>query len=507
MRVRWRGDSGAVRRSFSFSASGVVHGTLLGLLVFGSPRSEPEPARSLYDEMIRPQERRLVWYHLKDRLPDVRPPAAKANAKPLRATRIFEQRIVAGAKDDARPPQMVWSPAPETSAPKLAALPNVLAVEMKRPTRPFQAPEARRRTIDAPVLPDAPEVVVQAATAGPNLRELHKAFTPPTEKKAAAALKLPDAAPAPGSLGAAPAGPNLRELHKAFTPPPEKKATAPEVVPDAAPAPGSLGTAPAGPNLAPLRKTFTPPTKKTTAGAAQPEMPSVSGGLPANETAHLAIIGLNPAKAPDVPEAPESRTAGFSAGPKLQPNGAETDGSASGVAVPGVTVRDGVSRAALLGAIRPMAHVIPTGPPPDPAPTRVTAAPDPALAGRVVYTMAIQMPNVTSWSGSWLVWYAAREQAAGAMKAPSPLRKVDPKYIASAMADHVEGVVRLAATIRKTGRVDSVKLLRHLDDRLDRSAMESLGKWEFEPARRDGVPVDVDAVFEIPFRLAPKTSK
>jgi len=32
-------------------------------------------------------------------------------------------------------------------------------------------------------------------------------------------------------------------------------------------------------------------------------------------------------------------------------------------------------------------------------------------------------------------------------------------------------------------------------------------KWEFEPAARNGVPVDVDAVVEIPFRLAPRTSK
>ena len=139
---------------------------------------------------------------------------------------------------------------------------------------------------------------------------------------------------------------------------------------------------------------------------------------------------------------------------------------------------------------------------PAPTTTRVSNAPDPALEGRVVYMMAIQMPNVTSHSGSWLVWYAAREQ--GAMHAPSPVRKVDPKYIASAVADGVEGVVRLGATIRRDGHVEAVRLLRHLDDRLDRSAMESLAKWEFEPATRDGSAVDVDAVFEIPFRLAPK---
>jgi outer membrane biosynthesis protein TonB len=45
--------------------------------------------------------------------------------------------------------------------------------------------------------------------------------------------------------------------------------------------------------------------------------------------------------------------------------------------------------------------------------------------------------------------------------------------------------------------------LRHLDDRLDQSAEEAMGKWQFEPALRNGQPVDVDALIEIPFRLAP----
>jgi TonB family protein len=210
-----------------------------------------------------------------------------------------------------------------------------------------------------------------------------------------------------------------------------------------------------------------------------------------------------------LPAPPASRTGGFSAGPKPEPNGADSDGGGSGVVVPGVTVRDGLSRQALLAAIRPMAPPLPAAPPmaAAPPPTRVSNAPDPSLNGRVVYAIAIQMPNITSYSGSWLVWFAEREgseSGAAVVRGPSPVRKVDPKYIASAAADGVQGVVRLGAVIRKDGHLDSIKLLRHLDDRLDHSAMESLAKWQFDPAVRDGAPVDVDAVFEIPFRLAPK---
>jgi TonB family protein len=142
---------------------------------------------------------------------------------------------------------------------------------------------------------------------------------------------------------------------------------------------------------------------------------------------------------------------------------------------------------------------------------RVSSSPDPRMEGRMIYMMAIQMQNITSYSGSWMVWFAEHQPLPGAppldMRPPDPLRKVDPKYIADAVLERVEGIVRLSAVIRKDGSVESVELLKHLDDRLDKSAEEALAKWRFDPARRDGTPVDVDAVFEIPFRLAPRISK
>jgi len=68
----------------------------------------------------------------------------------------------------------------------------------------------------------------------------------------------------------------------------------------------------------------------------------------------------------------------------------------------------------------------------------------------------------------------------------------------------VEGTVRLFGVIGKDGHVSGIALLRQLDDRLDRTAQEALAQWEFTPALRDGVAVDVDAIFEIPFHLAPR---
>ena len=247
----------------------------------------------------------------------------------------------------------------------------------------------------------------------------------------------------------------------------------------------------------------------------------------------LAIVGLNPANATSIPAPSGPREAGFSAGPVVRPEGGDGGAADSRIAVPGLLVRGGVkddrpslaanfsptSRENLLAAAR---IAMGSAPPPAPATTagepqatRVAGAPGTRLNGRLVYTLAIQMPNVTSYSGSWIVWFALREPgAAGAVdrtlediRPPVPLRKVDPKYIPSAVADRVEGKVLLSAAIRADGHVESVAVISGLDRRLDGSAAESLAKWVFEPATRNGSAVMVDAVFEIPFRLAPKPAK
>ena len=51
-------------------------------------------------------------------------------------------------------------------------------------------------------------------------------------------------------------------------------------------------------------------------------------------------------------------------------------------------------------------------------------------------------------------------------------------------------------------RVQAVAL-----DVTDAAAAEALAKWKFTPALRDEAPVEVDAVFEVPFHLAPRTAR
>ena len=478
-------------RPFSFSVSLVVHGSLLAWMAFG-PAVSSLPPRSLYDIAIRPHEDRLIYYQLSDRLPDITPPHVAADHRPPRASRKFPQNIVAAERDDRRPPQLIWSPAPEIPTPKGLPLPNVVAAAPPRSVRQFTPPTPTPKPAAAPVLPDAPQALV-ARTAPA------AAVLPALDRPAA----LPFQAPQPPRVQvAAVVLPALPEV---------------------------LQAAPAAPSLAPLSQLphgFVAPPKPAIPAPAPVVLPAapqaVSAADAGNPQAALAIVGLAPAKLPQMPAPPASHEAGFSAGPKLNPTGGQSGPGPDGLQVPGLMVTGGpkedhtvsVARAAAPPAPPvPEAHTAPVGAVPvaavpvHPA-TRVSNAPDPRLFGRAVYSMAIQMPNLTSYSGSWLVWFAESDVSPGGpaveVEAPQAVRKVDPRYVASAIQERVEGKVRLWAVIGKDGHVGSISLLSHLDERLDQSAVEALSKWIFLPARYGGIPVEVDAVFEVPFKLAPK---
>jgi protein TonB len=81
-------------------------------------------------------------------------------------------------------------------------------------------------------------------------------------------------------------------------------------------------------------------------------------------------------------------------------------------------------------------------------------------------------------------------------------RKVDPAYPLELMRQNVSGTVILHAVILADGTVGRVRVLRSIDDRLDQFASDAIGKWQFQPAMRNGVPVAVEATFWIPFRPA-----
>ena len=134
--------------------------------------------------------------------------------------------------------------------------------------------------------------------------------------------------------------------------------------------------------------------------------------------------------------------------------------------------------------------------------------PEKILSGKEVFSMHVDMPNLTSASGSWILNFAQLEDDGPPYQRPkikltSPvaLRKVDPKYPPSAIKERIDGEVILYAIIRKDGSVDSIQLVRGIDSQLDLNSMEALSRWQFRPATRDGQPVDIETVVHIPFRF------
>jgi TonB family protein len=135
--------------------------------------------------------------------------------------------------------------------------------------------------------------------------------------------------------------------------------------------------------------------------------------------------------------------------------------------------------------------------------------PERLLSGPKVYSLHIDMPNLTSVNGTnWIVNFAQLEEGnppyvkpKGDLTGLELVRKVDPKYPPDLIKERVDGEVVLYAIIRKNGTVDSVQVVHSVDPQLDRYAMEALSRWEFRPALRDGQPVDLEAIVHIPFHF------
>jgi len=144
---------------------------------------------------------------------------------------------------------------------------------------------------------------------------------------------------------------------------------------------------------------------------------------------------------------------------------------------------------------------------------------------RKYYSLSLNMPNLNSAGGSWIIRFAPLQKnsipgspssraaagdpradgssqadlSAADLSAPVATRKVDPAYPLELMHQNVGGTVILYGVIHTDGTVGSVRVLRGVDDRLAQFASQAIAKWQFQPATKNGAPVDVEATFWIPF--------
>ncbi|MBI3471535.1 MAG: TonB family protein [Candidatus Solibacter usitatus] len=531
----------------SFAASFLLHATVFSLVVFGPPSRSAGEKQSVYAQVFAPREKKLFWYRFRDRLPEVSPSEHKGISEPPRGEAQNPQTIVAGPPATPKANQLIWTPAPKLKIEQNLEAPNLLAFEAP----PAPAPNRAKPKLFVPPPPPKPEAPADAplpADPGIQVARASLPVVPLPARLPPKPFRVPEAKVTQPARLTLPSAPELQSSArldqdvslgqpgklppKPFVAPSGKAGaiTAAVALPAAPELQSGGAIDPAAPLSLPGKlppKPFTPPsagaaTASAGTGTALPveEAPA----LPSDATFSAAIVGFNPSTRLD-PVIPDGgRAARLSASPKPSAGGANGGPVESArVLVPDLMIRGGGApkdaRPTLLArAIVPStretlvaaARGIAPAPVVRESPPRAAFIPDPRFEGRIVYQIGMQSANVTSYSGSWTVWFAERESgpaSAREMRAPLPLRKVDPTYAVSAMDERVEGSVRLAAVIRKDGQVDSISLVKGVDFRLDRSAMVALSKWQFEPARLGGVPIDIDAIVEVPFRLAPLARK
>ena len=128
---------------------------------------------------------------------------------------------------------------------------------------------------------------------------------------------------------------------------------------------------------------------------------------------------------------------------------------------------------------------------------------DKVFGGKKYYSMTLNMPNLTSAGGSWIVRFAELRETGrgGELTAPVALTKVDPAYPPDLIRDRIEGTVTIYAVIHSDGTVGELRVLRGIDERLDSNAVIALSHWRFRPGTKNGAPVELEAVVQIPFVL------
>lgn len=536
-----------VSRTFpldGFMQSGACHlialGILIGLnrLLALQPRVETRPVFNHSE---------VIYYQPSEYLPPLDTRSASAAAPQKADPELAPQPIISVPAEADNREQTIVTP-PNVKLNHKVALPNIVAWS--------DAHQKPQLAIPAAPLTPASEIKRLA----PKLTE--SVVAPPTDatrvsdRRNSLALQNSIVAPPPDVRASQTS--SFQGLQaSAIAPPPAVDAASSRPLGDMniaqsaviAPAPqlpvAAQRTAAAGgiAGLQPTPQVVAPPPSVSSSG---------SSGASFGSQARMIALNLHPAVGAP-PEAPAgNRRGSFTAGPEGHTGASGSPGTTSGSAASGSAASNGTGKGSGNAAASGKENSsLPSGlyvgkpaAPPSPVagnsannsapavnpnlvasvrPPRVTTArpmqPESAtklseaeravFGNRRFYSATLNMPNLNSGGGSWVIRFAELEHETDRHGASSPAtdltqpvatRKVDPGYPVQLMRENVAGTVILYAVIHADGTVGNVRVLRGVDDRLDRFASEAIVKWLFEPATKNGSPVDVEATFQIPFR-------
>jgi len=84
---------------------------------------------------------------------------------------------------------------------------------------------------------------------------------------------------------------------------------------------------------------------------------------------------------------------------------------------------------------------------------------------------------------------------------PIPIYSPEPAYSDEARKAKFMGTVTLWIVVDAQGMVRDVRIAKHLGMGLDEEAVKTVGTWRFKPSLRQGLPVPVQVMVEVSFRL------
>jgi TonB family protein len=475
-------------------------------MVFGTAQFWP-PSHIHINDRARFSSRDVVYFSPSEYLPALDTRRARTSFSKHGAPEHAPQAIISVPLEPDNRTQTIVVP-PRLKLTQDVAMPNIVALPGKQPAVPLAATARLAADVRLPALPTsvvAPAPRVNATgTQSPSLS--HAVIAPPPVVQAALIQRLGDinighakvVSPAPEL--------SVIEQHTLARDPVALATSGPNVVPPA-PSLGGTVTSSGGRLIAlgihpvtPAAPPDPPPGNRSGTFAATPEGKSGAPGTPdISANAHVPGGGGEKATGSDAKDIPP----GLFVGPS--PNAAKN--SPASAAQGGST--NGRGSRALSDDARLMAKA---------TPPRVTAVPQSVTSessthyptelekkvfgDRKFYSMTLNMPNLNSAGGSWIIRFAELkdDSAHGDLVAPLATRKVDPGYPAELMRSNVQGTVTLYAVIRSDGSVGEIRILRGVDERLDEYARAALSRWHFTPATKNGYAVDLEALVLIPFR-------
>jgi periplasmic protein TonB len=89
----------------------------------------------------------------------------------------------------------------------------------------------------------------------------------------------------------------------------------------------------------------------------------------------------------------------------------------------------------------------------------------------------------------------------GGISAPTAVSSPDPDYTEDARRAKKQGTCVLWLIVDSTGHPRDIRVARGLGFGLDAKAVEAVKQWRFQPALKDGKPVDVQISVEVDFHL------